>query len=64
MLVLTDWSADSGALSRHEMIGVFLFQEKVVNSTKYLGMLDLFAVPRTTRFQPNLFFQQDGAPLP
>jgi transposase len=50
------------ALSRHEVIGPFFFQEKTVNSTNYLDMLELFAVPQMAHLQPNVFFQQDGAP--
>jgi hypothetical protein len=51
------------ALSRHEVIGPF-FQEKTVNSTNYLDILELFAVPQMAHLQPNVFFQQDVAPPP
>jgi hypothetical protein len=42
--------------------GPFYFQEKTINSTNYLDVLELFAVPKMKRVQPNVFFQQDGAP--
>jgi hypothetical protein len=47
------------ALSRHEVIGPFFFQEKAVNSTKYLYILELFAVLQMAHLQPHVFFQQD-----
>jgi hypothetical protein len=50
------------ALPRHEVIGPFFFQEKTVNSTNYLDMLELFAVSQVAHLQPNVFFQQGGAP--
>jgi hypothetical protein len=50
------------ALSCHEVSGPFFFQEKTVNSTNYLDMLELFAVLQVAHLQPNVFFQQDGAP--
>jgi hypothetical protein len=51
-----------GALSRHDAIGLFFPQEKTVNSINYLDMLEFFAVPQMAHVQPNVFFQQDGAP--
>jgi hypothetical protein len=50
------------AVSRHEVIGPFFFQEKTLNGTNYLDMRELFAVPQMAHIQPNVFFQQDGAP--
>jgi hypothetical protein len=50
------------AISRHEVTGLFLFQEKTANSTNYLDMLELFAVLQMAHLQPNVSFQQDGAP--
>lgn len=40
-------------LSRHEVIGPFCFQEKIVNSTNYLDMLELFSVPQMSHLQQN-----------
>jgi hypothetical protein len=50
------------ALSRHEVIGPFFFQEKTVNSANCLDMLELFAVSQVAHLQLNVFFQQDGTP--
>jgi hypothetical protein len=50
------------ALSRHEVTGFFFFQEKTANSTYYLDMLEVFAVPQMAHLQPNAFLQQDGTP--
>jgi hypothetical protein len=41
------------------MIG--FFQEKTMNSTNYLDMLQIFAVPQMVHLQPNVFLQQNGA---
>jgi hypothetical protein len=49
------------ALSCHELIGPFYFQEKTVNSTNYLDMLELLVVHQMAHLQPNIFLQ-DGAP--
>jgi hypothetical protein len=46
----------------HDVTGPFLFQEKTVKSTNHLNVLVLFAVPQMAHLQPNIFFQQDGAP--
>jgi hypothetical protein len=48
--------------SPHEVTEPSFFQEKTVNSTDYLDMLQLFAVPRIAHLQPKFFLQQDGAP--
>jgi hypothetical protein len=45
-----------------EVIGPFFLYEKTMNSTDYLDMLELFAVPQMAHIQANVFFQQDGAP--
>jgi hypothetical protein len=46
----------------YEVIGPFFLQEQTMNSTDYLDMLELFAVPQMVHFQANIFFQQDSAP--
>jgi hypothetical protein len=55
-LMLTDWTGDSGALSRHEVTASFS-QQKTVNSTNYLDVLDLFSVQQMAALQRNVFIQ-------
>jgi hypothetical protein len=43
-------------LSRHEVPGATFFQERTVNNTNYLDMLELFAVPYMAYLQPNVCF--------
>jgi hypothetical protein len=40
----------------------FLFAKKTVTGSSYLDMLQLYAFPQLEHLQPNVFFQQDGAP--
>jgi hypothetical protein len=41
----------------------FFFAEKAVTGSAYLDMLQLYAFPQLEHLQPNVFFQQDRAPL-
>lgn len=50
------------AVSHTEVIGPFFFAETSINSVTYLDMLDLYAVPQMQQHQPDVIFQQDGAP--
>jgi hypothetical protein len=45
------------------IIRPFFFAEKAVTGSSYLDMLKLYAFPQLEHLQPNVFFQQDGAPL-
>jgi hypothetical protein len=44
------------------IIGPFFFMEPNVTATPYLDMLEQYAFPQTAHKQPNILFQQDGAP--
>lgn len=44
------------------IIGPFFFAEANVNRWSYLDMLELYAVPQLQELQPEIIFQQDGAP--
>jgi hypothetical protein len=44
------------------IIGLFFFVEKTVTGGSYLDMLKLYTFPQLEHLQPNVFFQQDGAP--
>lgn len=44
------------------IIGPFFFAEMTVTGTTYLDMLEQYAFPQVEHLQPNLLFQQDGAP--
>ena len=44
------------------IIGPFFFSESTVDSAVYLDMLQEFAVPQLEHLQPDVIFQQDGAP--
>lgn len=46
----------------NRIVGPFFFQEPTVDGAIYLDMLEQFAVPQITDLQPNVMFQQDGAP--
>ncbi|KAJ4451079.1 hypothetical protein ANN_02517 [Periplaneta americana] len=48
-------------LSQQQVIGPFFFAEKTVCGTTYLDMLEQF-FPQIEHLQPNILFQQDGAP--
>lgn len=50
------------AISYDRLIGPFFFQEKSINGNIYLDMLENFAYPQLEDLQPNVIFQQDGAP--
>ncbi|GBL85010.1 hypothetical protein AVEN_42252-1 [Araneus ventricosus] len=50
------------ALSHTEVIGPFFFAETTINSVTYLDMLEMYAVPQMQQHQPDVIFQQDGAP--
>lgn len=46
----------------NRIIGPFFFAEKTVTGATYLDMLQMFAFPQVEDLQPNIWFQQDGAP--
>ena len=46
----------------NRVIGPFFFAEQTVNSINYLDMLENFVFIQLEEFQPNIIFQQDGAP--
>lgn len=50
------------ALAIDEVIGPFFFAEPTVTKEVYLDMLELFAIPQIEHRQPNVYWQQDGAP--
>ena len=50
------------SLSHNKVIGPFFFAEKTVRGTTYLDMLEQFFFPQIEQLQPNIVFQQDGAP--
>ncbi|KAJ4441977.1 hypothetical protein ANN_11841 [Periplaneta americana] len=49
-------------LMHNLIIGPFFFAEQTVTRNTYLDMLDQFVVPQLMLMQPNVIFQQDGAP--
>ncbi|KAJ4426523.1 hypothetical protein ANN_27337 [Periplaneta americana] len=49
-------------LMHNLIIGPFFFAEQTVTRNTYLDMLDQFVVPQLMHLQPNVIFQQDGAP--
>ena len=40
----------------------FLFAEKSITSPIYLDLLQFYVIPQLEHLQPNILFQQDGAP--
>jgi hypothetical protein len=50
------------ALSCSEVLGPFFFAEETVTVMTYLNMLQLYLLPQLEDHQPNVVFQQDGAP--
>ncbi|KAJ4432703.1 hypothetical protein ANN_21340 [Periplaneta americana] len=48
--------------SKQQVIGPFFFAEKTVCDTTYLDILVQFFFPQIEHLQPNILFQQDGAP--
>lgn len=50
------------ALAAYGVIGPFFFAERTVTSASYLDMLQEYAVPQIEDRQPNVYYQQDGAP--
>jgi hypothetical protein len=46
------------------IIGPFFFVEATVSGRVHLDMLEQFLYPQVTDMQPNIIFQQDGAPPP
>lgn len=50
------------ALSCSEVFGPFFFVEQTVTAVTYLDMLQLYLLPQLEDHQPNVMFQQDGAP--
>lgn len=49
-------------LMRDRVIGPFFFHEKTITKEVYLDMLQIYAVPQISHLQPNILWQQDGAP--
>ncbi|GFS66285.1 DUF4817 domain-containing protein [Trichonephila clavipes] len=49
-------------LLHDRILGTFFFSEKTVTSSTYLDMLEIYAFPQLQDLQPNVLFQQDGAP--
>jgi hypothetical protein len=49
-------------MMKDRIIGPFFFIEPTVTRNIYLDMLEQFAVPQLLPQQPNVIFQQDGAP--
>jgi transposase len=49
-------------LFHDRVIGPFFFQENNINGNIYIDMLENFAFPQLEELQPNVIFQQDGAP--
>jgi hypothetical protein len=47
---------------KNMIIGPFFFMEPTVTATPYLDMLEQYAFPQIAHKQPNIIFQQDGAP--
>ena len=44
------------------VVGPFFFKEPTVKAANYLDMLENFVFPQINNLQPNIIFQQDGAP--
>lgn len=65
---ITEYKRDSPkvnvwcALSCSEVLGPFFFAEQTVTAVTYLDMLQLYLLPQLEDHQPNVIFQQDGAP--
>jgi hypothetical protein len=49
-------------LMHDRIIGPFFFVENTVSANVYLDMLTNYAIPQLQDKQPNVIFQQDGAP--
>lgn len=49
-------------LMHSRIIGPFFFAESTVTANVYLDMLEQFATPQLQDLQPDVIFQQDGAP--
>jgi len=49
-------------LLHDRLVGPFFFAEDTVTSTIYMNMLEGFAFPQIEDLQPDIIFQQDGAP--
>ncbi|GBL94432.1 hypothetical protein AVEN_12207-1 [Araneus ventricosus] len=49
-------------LLHDRIIGPFIFSKVTVCSDNYFDMLEIFAFPQKEGLQPNIIFQQDGAP--
>jgi hypothetical protein len=45
------------------VIGPFFFVKATVTGGVYLDMLEQLVYPQVTDLQPNIIYQQDGAPL-
>ena len=49
-------------LLHDRLVGLFSFVEDTVTSTIYMNMLKGFIFPQIEDLQPDIIFQQDGAP--
>lgn len=55
------WKLTVGVLTAYEVIGPFCFTEPMVISAIFPDMLQEYAAPQIEHWQPNVYFQQDGA---
>jgi hypothetical protein len=49
-------------MMKDRIIGPYFFIEPTVTRNIYLDMFEQFAIPKLLPQQPNVIFQQDGAP--
>ena len=49
-------------MMHNQIIGPFFFNEETITANVYLDLLTEYVVPQLNDFQPNIIFQQDGAP--
>ena len=49
-------------LLHDRLVGLFFFAEDTVTSTIYMNLLEGFTFPQIEDLQPDIIFQQDGAP--
>jgi hypothetical protein len=49
-------------LMNGRIVGPFFFSEATLSGRVHLDMLEQFLYPQVINLQPNIIFQQDGAP--
>src|SRR5207253_8482615 len=49
-------------LMHDHVVGPFVFAKPTINMNTYVDMLTEFVIPQVQDMQPNIIFQQDGAP--